>query len=146
MIYPDIPVKALSIMQPWAWLIVNGQKDIENRYWKTNYRGPVAIHAGKKIDKDCAWDLSERVHPVTGLHKIFFGKETGPAPWDDETGGIIGVVDIVDCVMSSESDWFFNSVSGKGKPNVGFILRNARPVEFIPVKGALGFFDWRKNL
>ena len=30
---------ALSIRQPWAWLIVNGYKDIENRDWKTHYRG-----------------------------------------------------------------------------------------------------------
>ncbi|AWI90326.1 hypothetical protein C0214_19955 [Methylobacterium sp. DM1] len=33
-------VKALSIMQPWAWLIVNGHKDIENRDWRGHFRGP----------------------------------------------------------------------------------------------------------
>jgi hypothetical protein len=43
-------VKALSIRQPWAWLIVTGYKDIENRSWRTNYRGPLLIHAGRAID------------------------------------------------------------------------------------------------
>ncbi len=37
----------LSIRQPWAWLIVNGYKDIENRTWSTRFRGKVLIHAGK---------------------------------------------------------------------------------------------------
>ena len=41
----DYPRKALSIQQPWAWLIVNDHKDIENRDWRTHYRGPVLIHA-----------------------------------------------------------------------------------------------------
>jgi hypothetical protein len=40
-------MKALSIRQPWAWLIVNGYKDIENRSWATKFRGPVLIHAAK---------------------------------------------------------------------------------------------------
>jgi len=32
-------MKALSILQPWAWLVVNGHKDIENRTWGTGFRG-----------------------------------------------------------------------------------------------------------
>ncbi len=43
-------MKALSIRQPWAWLIANGYKDIENRSWRTNFRGEFLIHAGKKFD------------------------------------------------------------------------------------------------
>lgn len=45
-------MKALSIRQPWAWLIVNGFKDIENRSWDTKYRGLVLIHASKGMTKD----------------------------------------------------------------------------------------------
>ena len=37
---------ALSIRQPWAWLVVNGYRDIENRDWPTNFRGPLLVHAG----------------------------------------------------------------------------------------------------
>lgn len=134
MIHPDLPERAISIMQPWAWLIVNGHKDIENRDWTTKYRGPVAIHAGKKFDRDCAWDLSLRRHPVTGAG---FNVTDG-SPCTDECGGIVGVAEIVDCIDRSESDWFVG--------RYGFLIRNARPVPFIPVKGALGFFDWRAKL
>ena len=43
-------MKAISIRQPWAWLIVHGYKDVENRTWATKYRGPILIHAGKTLD------------------------------------------------------------------------------------------------
>jgi hypothetical protein len=39
-------LKAISIRQPWAWLIVNGYKDVKNRIWAANLRGRVLIHAG----------------------------------------------------------------------------------------------------
>jgi hypothetical protein len=43
-------LKAISIRQPWAWLIVNGYKDIENRIWAAKLRGPVLIHAGQSLN------------------------------------------------------------------------------------------------
>lgn len=48
-------MKALTIQQPYASLIASGEKWIENRTWYTNYRGPLAIHAGKGtkyLDRD----------------------------------------------------------------------------------------------
>lgn len=48
-------MKALSIRQPWAWLIANGYKDIENRSWRTNYRGPVLIHASAAMPTWSDW-------------------------------------------------------------------------------------------
>lgn len=129
----ELPQLALSIMQPWAWLIVNGHKDIENRNWPTKFRGPVAIHAGKKIDGDAAFALAVDGHPVTGEDYGF-----PDIPDRYQIGGIVGVVEIVDCVRSSKSEWFVG--------NYGFVIRNARPVDFIQVRGQLGFFEWRKNL
>lgn len=132
--YEGIPVKALSIMQPWAWLIVNRYKPLENRDWATSYRGPVAIHAGKKRDAGAWRDVSAGYHPVTGSLASHFDHDKTI----DLLGGIVGVADVVDCIDASDSDWFVG--------RYGFILANQRPVEFIPVKGALGFFDWRRNL
>jgi hypothetical protein len=43
-------VKALTIRQPWAWATIYGGKDVENRRWRTAYRGPLLIHAGKNAD------------------------------------------------------------------------------------------------
>lgn len=45
-------MKALTIQQPWATLIALGEKRFETRSRKTNIRGRIAIHAGKKIDKE----------------------------------------------------------------------------------------------
>jgi hypothetical protein len=43
-------MKVLSIRQPWASLIAWNIKDVENRNWKTNYRGPFLIHACASFD------------------------------------------------------------------------------------------------
>ncbi|TIT90355.1 MAG: ASCH domain-containing protein [Mesorhizobium sp.] len=131
-----LPDHAISIMQPWAWLIVNGHKDIENRDWHTNYRGPVAIHAGKKVDSDCNEALWQNRHPVTGEQSERTVGLMFPNTW--ERGGIVGVAEIVDCVSASPSEWFVG--------RFGFIIRNARPVDFIPCKGALSFFAWKDRL
>lgn len=53
-------------------------------------------------------------------------------------GGIIGTAEIVDCVEHFDSPWFFGPY--------GLVLHNINPVEFIPVKGALGLFYWKKKL
>jgi hypothetical protein len=45
-------MKAITIIQPWATLIALGEKKFESRSWATKYRGPLAIHAGKKIEKE----------------------------------------------------------------------------------------------
>lgn len=112
---------ALSIRQPWAWLIVNGYKDIENRSWPTKYRGPVLIHAGKSYD--------------SGFNPFGLPSSALLAPNSrmTEKGGIVGIVEIVDCTTDSESPWFFGEY--------GFVLRNARPLPFFPCRGQLGFFD-----
>jgi hypothetical protein len=121
-------MKALSIMQPWAWLIVNGHKAIENRNWRCHYRGPVLIHAGKKLDKEPLQDLRDRWHPVMGT---MLANEI-VAPDHLDCGGIVGEAEIVDCVERSDDPWFVG--------RFGIVLRNARPLPFRPCKGALGFF------
>ena len=125
----DLPPKALSIRQPWAWAIIHAGKDIENREWKTKFRGPVCIHAAKSMTRD------EYGHAERFMHMFAIETPDRDAMW---MGGIVGMAEIVDCVDASNSPWFFGTY--------GFVLRKVRPVEFIPVKGALGFFDWRKNL
>lgn len=44
-----LEMKALTVRQPWASLIVRGGKDIENRNWATRYTGLVAIHSSAKM-------------------------------------------------------------------------------------------------
>lgn len=123
------PLKALSIWQPWAWLIVNGYKDIENRSTLKNFRGKVLIHASMKFDK-------------SAMHFIFYNQiESRLAIENDmpyrknlDYGGIIGYAEITDCVTESDSPWF---ISG----NNGFVLTNPVKLPFTPCKGKLGFFN-----
>ena len=133
----DLPRMALSIRQPWAWAIINAGKDIENRDWSTRFRGPVCIHAAKGMTKR---EFDGFVDLARAMSRNGTWRESAWVPFQNELqhGGIIGVADIVDCVDASESPWFFG--------RYGFVLRNVRPVDFYPVKGALGFFDWRKNI
>ena len=112
-------MRALSINQPWAWAIVEAGKDIENRVWRTNYRGKFWIHAGKKFDVD-------------GLHWIcsrFPGIKL-PTTW--QMGGVIGSDTLVDCLQQHSSQWFFGPF--------GYTLKNAKPCRFRPCRGYLNFF------
>lgn len=141
MVDPVIPQFALSIRQPWAWCILHAGKDIENRSWRTRFRGAIALHAAKGLTKAEFEDCLATVHEISETQPFPPGT-TMPALAELPRGGIVGVVDIVDCVSQSESPWFFGEDSGA----YGFLLANPRPVEFIPVTGALGMFNWRQNL
>lgn len=128
-----LPDKAISIRQPWAFAIIHGGKDIENRTWNTKFTGPICVHAGaghKKAD----WDLFRswvRSKPELLAWQFI-------TPDDMKTGGIVGTVNIDGCCWISESPWFMGPV--------GFQLSNPQPTEFIPVKGALSLFDWRSRV
>lgn len=54
-------MKAITIHQPWAGLIAIGAKRFETRGWKTNYRGPIAIHGSKKNPHDLMESLPQLV-------------------------------------------------------------------------------------
>lgn len=122
-------MKALSIRQPWAWLICAGLKNIENRPWPTNYRGRIYVHAGQRFDwAGYSW---------VGQHGELL-RNVDVGKWIElalaRPTGIIGEVDIVGCVTMSESPWFAGPY--------GLVL--ARPQLYekpIPMRGHLGLFE-----
>ena len=116
-------MRALSIRQPWAWLITHGHKNIENRTWRTNYRGPVLIHTGQKVDRWARFTPILLLADACGVVTI---------PRDLPLGGIVGVATLVDCVTESESPWF--------KGPYGFELCDARPLPFVACPGRLNIF------
>jgi hypothetical protein len=121
---------ALSIRQPWAWLIANGHKDIENRCWKTLRRETIYIHASKGMTRGEYDDALKTCELVSAMS----GEAITLPPFEDlERGGIIGTVEIAGCVNKHPSPWFFGEF--------GFILENAKPLPFRPYRGALGFFN-----
>ena len=108
-------MRAITIRQPWAELIVRGDKDVENRSWRTRHRGPLLIHAGARADRG----LLEQ-HGVTG---------------EVELGAIIGVVDVVDCTPDRTSAWHEEGAWG------WYLARPKRFRKPIPMKGRRGLFD-----
>ncbi len=106
-------MKALSIKQPWASLIAHGIKDIENRTWKTNFRGKIFIHASADYDKrhrDMSLLYTKKQYDSLleeFQKKSIFGSFT--------TSAIIGEVDIIDCVINHQSVWAEKSLT---KPNI----------------------------
>src|SRR5688572_8887779 len=118
-------MKALSVRQPWAWAIIHAGKDIENRTWKTNLRGFIAIHAPARTHKDA--EMPRRV--------------TKPRPEDLLLSAIIGVVEIVDVVERHRSRWF------QGPPYYGFVLANPQFLDKpIPGKRKLGLWEVSPDL
>lgn len=89
-------MKALSIRQPWADLILAGAKDVENRTWWTSHRGRLAIHASKTPDEDYARLLVEAIVKNGYLAKHH----------DCLFGVVLGTVELVDVVRISFSPWW----------------------------------------
>lgn len=81
-------MKCLVVCQPYASLIIEGIKDIENRPWSTKYRGPLAILAGKSIRWIYDLPLSQKSHyesrlNIDSLFKLPFGSIIGIADLHD---------------------------------------------------------------
>jgi len=135
-------MKALSVLQPWAWLIVHAGKDIENRSWKLpeQIKGlRIAVHASTRYAYR-NWSeaiMQTRLHKIEGPMELY----TGGLPARDEVefGVIVGTVEISDCVTAHPSPWF--------QGPYGFVLRNPVPLRApIPCRGALGFWTVPKEL
>lgn len=113
--------KAITVRQPWAWAIVMGYKDVENRRNRTERRGPLLIHAGLEMDPSGFQFLW-----VLGLHRKI--------PDDLPLEAIIGEVWLSDCRRGYSSDW---AVPGMWQ----WVF--SRPKEFksaLPCTGSPGFF------
>lgn len=106
-------MKTLSLKEPWAALVVEGRKTIELRSWTTPHRGPLLIH------------------------------RSGPG------GGIVGMVEVVDVFPIGSFEQFRALRDRHHAPDpfyqpklFGWVLRNARPVPFIPCKGRLRLWEF----
>jgi hypothetical protein len=129
--------KALSLSRPWDYLILHEPfKPIENRPWRTKFRGRIYVHRAKSVDvggwvwiRLHALDLGIPSHALDLMHELMVTK-----PYPMHLSGLVGRIDIVDCVDHSDSPWFFGPY--------GLVL--AKPLAFekvIPYKGSLGLFE-----
>jgi hypothetical protein len=122
-------MRAVSVHQPWADLIVNGEKTEDFRSWKISHRGPLAIHASLKIDQSAC---EEKGINVSGL----------------TTGAIVGYVNLVEIEHDEESGKPENpsketnhEEKEKEKSTYIWKFNDPRPLEEpVPVTGRKGIF------
>ncbi|WP_331281011.1 ASCH domain-containing protein [Brevibacillus thermoruber] len=100
-------MKAITIHQPWATLIALGEKRFETRSWATKYRGPLAIHAGKKVDRDAC--EAEPIRSVLAKH----GYTADNLP----TGVILAVGEMVDCLEVTGEGCGIVAMEGDAEPH-----------------------------
>jgi hypothetical protein len=113
-------VKVLSVRQPWAHLIISGRKSIENRTWRTAYRGKLLICSTRRI---------EPIAPIEARYGVRI-------PRDLPRAGLVGCVDLIDIVEDHDDPFFL------GPPHYAWLLSDPRPLPFIAMRGAQGrLFD-----
>ena len=117
-------MKALSIKQPWVYAIIREGKDIENRSWKTSYRGWLALHASGKPRRDAIFPRGVRFPDLDSL----------------DYSAICGVARVVDVVTRSRSKWFWHP--DDGSTNYGWVLGSATALK-APIRcdGALRLWE-----
>lgn len=145
-------MRIMTVRQPWAWAIIHGGKDVENRVRNIAgaYRGPVAIHVAREIDTH-AIATPSRIHPEFRTAAERYIKRNRDSlkgsPWMGHIGHIIGVVDLVDVHRANgDNPGELNLCAPYGvcstwaeRTGHHLVLANPRPLaEPIPFKGALG--------
>lgn len=131
-------MKVLSIKEPFATLIANGDKLIETRSWKTNYRGEIFIHAsGKKLAKE--YLINEYVVSLINNLPMNFGN-------------IICKANLVDCVYID--DEFLKKIKLNikeynlglyEKGRYGWVFEDVEPIYPIPAKGKLNIWNFEEK-
>lgn len=127
---------ALSLRQPWAWMVVHGGKGIENRRWNTNRRGRFLIHAAKGMTRGEYEDA------------LYFARDVDPQivvpPMAElARGGIIGSAVLHDVIPPCQGDSLFYKPCEHPwhmAAQYGFVLRDVASLPFRPLRGELGFF------
>ncbi len=118
-------MKALSLKQPFAELILQGRKKIELRKWNTKFRGEFLIHASKKPDEK-------------SMKK--FGFDSLPL------GCIVGKATLKDVKIYKDNEEFKNDknlhLASEEWGSYGFILSNIQRIKQIPCKGSLRFWNY----
>ena len=131
-------MRAISLWQPWATLMVIGAKEFETRDWGMEARGRTLIHAAKTQEgrADCSYIITAAL------------RQAGYQRWEDlPFGGFVGYVDFVRCERVEKIE------RAKLKPNElefgnwspgRFVWQAANPVafaDFYPYRGQQAFFN-----
>lgn len=124
-------MKALTICQPYAELILRGEKRVENRTWPTSYRGRMYVHAGKSREW---WDAETDA------------KRFPNAAW----GAVVAIATLADCInhgdlfgphrkWDEKYPWLREHAHTFGP--WCWVLTDVTPIGPWPWRGAQGLFE-----
>jgi hypothetical protein len=136
-------MKALTVIQPWASLLAAGAKRYETRTWSTRYRGPLLIHASKKMPLS-AQEIAKQEPFISTLFAAGFHH-----PTILPTGVILAAVQLVDCsattaiALSDEENHFGDFRPGRWAWECIVLKQFANP---IPFRGSLGLWEFPDQL
>lgn len=116
---------ALSIKQPWAWMIASGLKTIETRTWDVSYRGELLIVSSKgKMTKEKQEAFDGCLWPTTP--EILYGKALA-----------IARLDVCRPMTEADQDSACCSIYLHA---VSWVLKDVRPITPFDVHGRLGIY------
>jgi len=118
-------MKALSLKQPFAELILQGKKKIELRKWNTKFRGSFLIHSSKKPNEEA-------------MKK--FGFENLPCGFIVGKATLVNIKEYQNEEEHRKDKKFHLANNAWGK--FGFILKDVERINLIPVKGNLNFWEF----
>jgi hypothetical protein len=147
-------MKALTLWQPWASLVIFGAKKVETRTWKTKYRGPIAIHAavsipsflGKSREGTAFKAALAVVAEKHNWNDCFWPKGQGvPA-----AGAVLGIVKLIEIEpthhcsadLSTQELLFGNYEDGRYAWFLEVVERFKTP---IPVRGNRMLWNWERS-
>lgn len=161
-------MKCVSLWQPWASLLVAGEKFCETRTWHLQHRGPLLIHASKRWDSNIAFAAAEPLFMRPALKRCGFTLTAdAKAAWGLPLGCIVGCVEVVGSIPTSECRLAISrgvsiqTGTHDGKPwrALNFDMKEQAMGDFsrgrfawfcqnavrfdqpIPYRGAMGLFD-----
>jgi hypothetical protein len=134
-------MKAITIHQPWATLLVSAEKLYETRSWQTSHRGLLAIHAARKFTED--------LRTIIGMDPFYaaLARHGITKPIHLPKGAIIGFVELVECLPTEQLELEIaktqEATFGDFRPG-RWAWKTANPrilAEPVPFQGKLGLFD-----
>ena len=149
-------MKALTVRQPWAWLIIHAGKRVENRTWcppRHMLGQRIAIHASKRVDlHDCAETFAE-LRAQDMLDDV--AEKVTLRMLQDGSGSVLGVATLLGWLDARQDLASAASVEQGAEAHhvydldedpwwigpVGWLLRDVRAIEPVPCKGALGLWE-----
>jgi hypothetical protein len=147
-------MKALTLWQPWASLMMGGFKTIETRSWNTDHRGWLAIHAAKREPYWASDIFNDFTRPFTiftkSLTRTFWAcmEEMGYDNYSDlPRGAILGLVYVTNTLPTKklrQSVDQYNRAFGDWTDGrfAWIISHGLRFLDPVPARGRQRLWDW----